>query len=76
MAKRNVSKGMFKRVLIAGWGALFTGTAFLLLFPKVIVGVLSPAVLLGFSLLLVVVSVTYGLVLIYRRVTKRGGSVS
>ena len=65
---------MFKRILIAAWISLFAGTALLFLFPKTTVRVLSPTILLIFSVVLILGSVTYGFVVTYRRLANRGGS--
>jgi len=66
---------MFRGILISAWVAFFTGAALLLLFPKAAVRGLSPAVLLTCSLALILCSAMYGLVVLYRRVTKSKGSV-
>jgi hypothetical protein len=65
---------MFKRILIAAWIFLFAGTALLFLFPKTAVRVLSPTILLIFSAILILSSVTYGFVVTYRRLANRSGS--
>jgi len=64
---------MFKRILVAGWVALFVGTALLLMFPRAMVRVLSPTVLLVYSLVLIFASLTFGLKVAYRRVIKQSG---
>jgi hypothetical protein len=61
---------MFKRILISGWIALFTGTALLFLLPRATVRVLSPAVLLVFSVVLILCSATYGFTAAYRRLAR------
>jgi hypothetical protein len=65
---------MFKRILIAAWISLFAGTALLFLFPRTTVRVLSPTILLIFSVVLILGSVTYGFVVAYQRLANRNGS--
>jgi hypothetical protein len=65
---------MFGRILIVAWGALFAGTAALFLFPKGVVRILSPTILLIFSVVVILGSVIYGLVVTYHRIANRSGS--
>ena len=65
---------MFKQILIVAWILLFAGTAFLFLFPKATVRVVTPAILLIFSLLTILGSLAYGFVVTNRRIANRSGS--
>jgi hypothetical protein len=65
---------MFKRILIVAWISLIAGTALLFLFPKTTVRVLSPTILLIFSVVTILGSVAYGLMVTYRRIANRSGS--
>ena len=65
---------MFKRILIVAWILLFAGTALLFLFPKATVRVVSPTILLIFSVVTILGSVAYLFVVTYRRVANRSGS--
>lgn len=57
---------MFGRLLVGGWIVLILCTLLLLLFPKLLLPVLQPVVLLGLSIALIVTSAAYALISIYR----------
>jgi hypothetical protein len=65
---------MFKRMLIGVWVVFFLATASLLLFPTPLAHLLSPTILLIWSAILILVSVAYVVVLLYRRITSRTGT--
>jgi hypothetical protein len=61
-------------MLIGAWIVFFLATAALFLFPTRLAHLLSPTILLIWSAILILVSVAYGVVLLYRRITSRTGT--
>lgn len=63
---------MFRRLLITVWLSVFGSIVLLALFPRLAARIPYPVAIRPFLLLLVVVSVVYGTVLLYRQGMKRG----